>query len=90
MHSPQELIRLHRQGEGSRIIARRVDRARRLHTTRVELMGPTPVELDRIAHRAEDLASRDRFHTEMCEGWRRLALAPLDARAQRKSPREAI
>jgi hypothetical protein len=59
-------------------------------TPRVGLMGLTPVELDRIAHRAEDLVSRDRFHAEVCEGWRRVALAPLNPPARRKAEREVV
>jgi len=58
-------------------------------TPRVGLMGLTPVELDKIAARAEDLVSRARFYEDVCEERRRIALAPLDARARRKAEREA-
>jgi hypothetical protein len=56
----------------------------------VGLDGPTPVELDRIAPRADDHASRDCFYAEVSKSLQRIALAPLDARARRKAEREAI
>jgi len=58
-------------------------------TPRVRLGGLTPLELDRIAPRAEDLVSRARFYTEVSEVLRRIALAPLSPRARRKAEREA-
>ena len=59
-------------------------------TPRTNLGGLTPLELDEIAPRAEHLVSRDRFYAEVREQLRRIALAPLDARARRKVEREAI
>jgi hypothetical protein len=59
-------------------------------TPRVGLGGLTPVELDTIAPRAEDLVDRGRFYTEVSEELRRIALAPLSPRARRKAEREAI
>jgi len=59
------------------------------HTPRASLGGMTPLEVDRIAPRAEDLANRARFYAEVCEERLRAALAPLDARARRKAEREA-
>jgi hypothetical protein len=59
-------------------------------TPRAGLRGLTPVELDTIAPRAEDHVCRDRFHADVCEGWRRVALAPLDARARRAAEREVV
>lgn len=61
-----------------------------LHTPRQSLDGLTPSELDRIAPRAEDLASRARFYAEVCLELRRIALEPIRARARRKLEREAI
>jgi len=60
------------------------------NTPRVGLDGLTPIELDRIAPRADDRACRDRFYAEVSESRRRIALAPLNARARRKAEREAI
>ena len=60
------------------------------NTPRVGLDGLTPVELDRIAPRADDRARRDCFYAEVSKSLRRIALAPLDARARRKAEREAI
>jgi hypothetical protein len=60
------------------------------NTPRERLDGLTPVELDRIAPRADDRARRDRFYAEVRERLRRIALVPLDARARRKAEREAI
>lgn len=60
------------------------------HTPRATLHGLTPVELDRIAPRADDRVCRGRFYTEVCESLRRIALAPLNPRARRKAEREAI
>jgi hypothetical protein len=57
---------------------------------RDRLDGLTPVELDRIAPRADDRVRRDRFYAEVCEELRRVALAPENARARRKATREAI
>ena len=59
-------------------------------TPRATLDGLTPEEVDRIAPRAEDRACRDRFYAEVCESWRRVALAPLDKRARRKAEREVV
>ena len=59
-------------------------------TPRWELGGLTPAELDRIAPRAEDRVSRDRFYTDVRDGLRRIVLAQSDRRAQRKAEREAI
>ena len=51
-------------------------------------MASYPVELDRIAQRADDRACRDRFYTEACKALRHVALAPqdlaLDARPNAK------
>lgn len=59
-------------------------------TPRYALHGLTPVELDRIAPRAEDLANRDRFYAEVCLELERIALEPNSARARCKLAREAI
>jgi hypothetical protein len=59
-------------------------------TPRAALSGLTPVELDRIAPRVEDRASRARFYTDVSEELQQLARAPLSARARRKHEREAI
>jgi transposase InsO family protein len=59
-------------------------------TPRARLDGLTPVELDRIAPRADDRARRDRFYIEVRESLRRIALAPQNPRARRKAEREAI
>jgi transposase InsO family protein len=59
-------------------------------TPRARLDGLTPVELDRIAQRADDRARRDRFYIEVRESLRRIALAPQNPRARRKAEREAI
>lgn len=60
------------------------------HAPRAALEGLSPAELDRIAPRAEDHASRARFYTEACEELRKIALAPNEPRARRKQEREAI
>jgi hypothetical protein len=59
-------------------------------TPRERLDGLTPVELDRIAPRADDRTRRGRFYAEVCQALRRIALAPQHARARRKAEREAI
>jgi transposase InsO family protein len=59
------------------------------HTPRASLGGRTPLEVDRIAPRAEDLTNRARFYAEVCEERQRAACAQLDARARRKAEREA-
>jgi hypothetical protein len=59
-------------------------------TPRDRLDGLTPVELDRIAPRADDRVRRDRFYAEVCEELRRVALAPKNARARRKAEREVV
>ena len=59
-------------------------------TPRASLDGLTPAELDKIAPRAEDQVCRARFYAEACEELRRVALAPLNARARRKAEREVI
>lgn len=59
-------------------------------TPRAGLLGLTPVELDRLAPRAEDLVCRARFYREVCEELRRVALEPIGARARRKLERETI
>lgn len=59
-------------------------------TPRAELHGLTPVELDSIAPRAEDLACRARFYNEVCEELLRVALSAEKPRARRKLEREVI
>jgi hypothetical protein len=59
-------------------------------TPRATLHGLTPVERDKIAARAEHRVCRARFYAEVCEELRRVALAPLGARARRRIEREVI
>lgn len=59
-------------------------------TPRASLGGLTPIELDRIAPRAEDRVCRDRFYRELCLELERIALEPGTKRARRKMEREAI
>jgi transposase InsO family protein len=59
-------------------------------TPRVDFLGLTPAELDRIAPRAEPLVSRARFYADVCsalESARALHAAP---RARRMAEREAV
>jgi hypothetical protein len=59
-------------------------------TPRAALGGLTPLELDRIALRAEDRACRARFHGELCCELERIALEPGTKRDRRRMEREAI
>ena len=59
-------------------------------TPRDALHGLTPVELDSIAPRADDLASRAHFYAEVRLQLEHIALEPNCARARRKLVREAI
>ena len=59
-------------------------------TPRAALAGLTPLELDRIAHRAEDRACRARFHRELCGELERIALDSESKRDRRRKEREAI
>ena len=59
-------------------------------TSRDELCGLTPAELDRIAPEAEDRVRRARFYRDVSEELERVVLAPENARARRKLEREVI
>jgi transposase InsO family protein len=59
-------------------------------TPRPALGGLTPLELDSLAPRADDLACRARFYEDVCRELQRIALLPVRARARRKLEREEI
>jgi hypothetical protein len=59
-------------------------------TPRAALAGLTPLELDRLVPRADDLGCRARFYAETHAALACIAHSTLPRRAQRRAQREAV